>query len=65
MQFGGTDLDPDTSVLWFAGKQLAPDKKLADYLGRSEQTRAIIKLQKKGAGPPAREPVRRKAPSAS
>jgi hypothetical protein len=51
------DLDPETSTLWFAGKQLQPEKKLADYLGRNENTRAVVKLQKKGAGPPAREPV--------
>lgn len=57
LQFGGIDLDPDSSSLWFAGKQLQPDKKLADYLGRNENTRAVVKLQKKGAGPPAREPV--------
>jgi hypothetical protein len=57
LQFGGVDLDPDTSTLWFAGKQLQPDKKLSDHLGRNENTRAVVKLQKKGAGPPAREPV--------
>jgi hypothetical protein len=57
MQFGGVDLDPDSSTFWFAGKQLQPDKRLADYLGRNENTRAVVKLQKKGAGPPAREPV--------
>jgi hypothetical protein len=44
-------------MLWFAGKQLQPEKKLADYLGRNENTRAVVKLQKKGTGPPAREPV--------
>lgn len=57
LQFGGVDLDPETSTLWFAGKQLQPDKKLAEHLGRNENTRAVVKLQKKGAGPPAREPV--------
>lgn len=50
-------MDPDSSTLWFAGKQLQPDKKLSDFLGRNENTRAVVKLQKKGAGPPAREPV--------
>lgn len=57
MQFGGVDLDPDSSTFWFAGKQLQPDKKLSDYLGRNEKTHAVVKLQKKGAEPPAREPV--------
>lgn len=51
------DLECDTSTLWFAGKQLQPEKKLIDYLGRNENTRAVVKLQKKGSGPPAREPV--------
>jgi hypothetical protein len=57
VQFGGVDLEPETSSLWFAGKQLQPEKKLADFLGRHESTRAVVKLQKQGAGPPAREPV--------
>eukprot|EP00878_Enallax_costatus_P023901 GHUV01025462.1.p1 GENE.GHUV01025462.1~~GHUV01025462.1.p1 ORF type:complete len:232 (+),score=73.45 GHUV01025462.1:102-797(+) len=57
--FGGVDLDPATSTLWFAGKQLMPDKSLSEYMGRNERTRATVKLQKKGAGPPAREPVSR------
>jgi hypothetical protein len=57
LQFGGVDLDPEATTLWFAGKQLQPDKRLADYLGRNDSTRAIVKLQKKGLGAPAREPV--------
>jgi hypothetical protein len=58
LQFGGVDLDPASSTLWFAGKQLLPDKPLSEYMGRNERTRAVVKLQKKGQGPPAREPVR-------
>jgi hypothetical protein len=57
LQFGGIDLDPASSTLWFAGKQLLPDKLLSEYMGRNERTRAVVKLQKKGQGPPAREPV--------
>jgi hypothetical protein len=59
MQFGGVDLDPEGSVLWFAGKALAQDKPLSDYVGRNERTKAVVKLQKKGQGAPAREPVSR------
>eukprot|EP00879_Flechtneria_rotunda_P011011 GHRR01011506.1.p1 GENE.GHRR01011506.1~~GHRR01011506.1.p1 ORF type:complete len:198 (+),score=74.55 GHRR01011506.1:399-992(+) len=55
--FGGVDLDSDTATLWFAGKQLLPDKALSDYIGRNERTKATVKLQKKGQGAPAREPV--------
>uniref|UniRef100_A0A383V1I6 Uncharacterized protein n=1 Tax=Tetradesmus obliquus TaxID=3088 RepID=A0A383V1I6_TETOB len=55
--FGGVDLDPASAKLWFAGKQLLPDKLLSEYMGRNERTRAVVKLQKKGQGPPAREPA--------
>lgn len=57
-QFGGEDLDPATSQLWFASRALAPDKPLSEYVGRNERTKAVVKLTKKGAGAPAREPVR-------
>lgn len=57
LQFGGVDLDPTSATLWFAGKQMLPDKLLKEYMGRNERTRATVKLQKKGQGPPAREPV--------
>lgn len=50
-------MDPESATLWFAGKQLLGDKKLAEYMGRNERTRAIVKLQKKGQSAPAREPV--------
>lgn len=56
-QFGGVDLDPAATTLWFAGKELTPAKLLSEYVGRNEHTRIVVKLQKKGAGPPAREPV--------
>jgi hypothetical protein len=50
-------MDPESAVLWFAGKALQGDKKLADHMGRSDRTKAVVKLQKKGQGAPAREPV--------
>jgi hypothetical protein len=56
-QFGGEDLDPGSATLWFAGKQLLPEKRVADHMGGNDRTRAVVKLQSKGAGPPAREPV--------
>lgn len=43
--------------LWFSGKEMYRGKKLADYLGRNEKTKVIVKLQKQGQGPPGREPV--------
>jgi hypothetical protein len=49
-------MDPETSTLWFAGKQLLPEKKMSDHVGRNERTKVVIKLQRKGAGAPQREP---------
>jgi len=49
-------LDPATTQLWWAGKQMNPDNKLSDHLGRNEKTKVVGKLQKKGGGAPAREP---------
>lgn len=43
--------------LWFSGKEMVRTKKLSDYMGRNDKTRAVIKLQKIGQGAPGREPV--------
>lgn len=43
--------------LWFSGKEMIIGKKLKDYLGMNEKTKIIVKLQKRGAGKPAREPL--------
>lgn len=56
-QFALEEMDPETSTLWFAGKQMLFEKQLKDYVGRHEKTKAVVKLQKKGSGAPAREPV--------
>ena len=32
-------------------------KKLSDYVGKNEKTKIVVKLQKRGTGPPGREPV--------
>lgn len=45
------------STLWFCGKEIQRGKVLADYLGKNEKTKVIVKLQKSGSGPPGREPV--------
>jgi hypothetical protein len=57
LQYANDELDPATATLWFAGKQLLPEKHLSDYLGRNDKVKAIVKLQKKGQGAPGREPV--------
>eukprot|EP00959_Pyramimonas_sp_CCMP1952_P157567 3295081-Pyramimonas_sp.AAC.1 len=56
--FAADILEPDTAALWWAGKQMMPGNLLKDHLGRNEKTKVICKLQKKGQGAPAREPVR-------
>lgn len=43
--------------LWFSGKEMIIGKKLKDYLGMNEKTKIIVKLQKRGAGKPASEPL--------
>ncbi len=50
-------LDPETAVMWFAGKELHRDHKLMDTksIGRNEKTTVIVKLTKKGVGAPVRE----------
>ncbi len=50
-------LDEETTQLWWAGKEMVRSKKLKDFIGRNEKTKIIAKLQKKGQGAPAREPV--------
>lgn len=57
-QLGADILDPETSLLWWAGKQMMPGNKLKEHVGKNEKTKVICKLQKKGQGAPARESVR-------
>lgn len=56
-QAGQQVLEEDTAQLWWAGKHLERGKLLRDFIGRNEKTKIIAKLQKKGQGAPAREPV--------
>ncbi|PNH11745.1 hypothetical protein TSOC_001423 [Tetrabaena socialis] len=55
--YAADDLPADVASLWFAGKQMLPEKKLSEYLGRHEKTKAVVKLHKKGQGAPSREPA--------
>ena len=56
-QWATKHLDPETSQLWWAGKQMFPGKKLKDHVGKNEKTKVVGKLQKKGGGVPSREPI--------
>lgn len=49
---------PDEEAqLWWASKELQKEKKLQDYIGKNEKTKIVVKMQKRGQGAPAREPL--------
>jgi hypothetical protein len=50
-------VDPETCVLWFAGKQLMRDQVLSKYTGRNDKCILKAKLEPKGTGAPQREPA--------
>eukprot|EP01138_Halocafeteria_seosinensis_P004637 gb/GECG01004743.1/.p1 GENE.gb/GECG01004743.1/~~gb/GECG01004743.1/.p1 ORF type:complete len:177 (+),score=25.95 gb/GECG01004743.1/:1-531(+) len=50
-------LDPDTSTLWWAGKEFHRDQTVGDRVGKNEKTKIVARLQSKNAGAPAREPA--------
>lgn len=47
----------EEATLWFSGKEMLQGKLLSDYIGRNEKTKIIAKIQKRGAGAPAREAI--------
>ncbi|KAI8914417.1 hypothetical protein EDD86DRAFT_186666 [Gorgonomyces haynaldii] len=49
--------DPEDACLWWAGKELVRNKKLSDFIGKNEKTKLVVKIQRKGAGAPLREPT--------
>lgn len=58
VQAGLEVMDPQTCQLWGpGGKLMQPEKKLSDHVGRNEKCKVVMKLQKRGAGAPAREPA--------
>lgn len=50
-------MDAESTSLWVAGKEFQRGQLVSDRLGKNEKTKVIAKLQKKGSGPPGREPV--------
>ena len=42
------------AALWWANKELQDGKLLSDYVGRSDGTKIMAKIQKIGQGAPAR-----------
>jgi hypothetical protein len=49
-------LDETNSTLWWAKKELLKGKILADYVGKNEKTKIIVKIMPKGKGAPLAEP---------
>jgi len=43
-QHGTDDLDPKTSSMWFAGKELVSGKKLNDFAGKNDKTKIVVKI---------------------
>lgn len=56
-QAGQMVIEEPAAQLWWAGKELMRKQKLADYVGKNEKTKITVKIQKRGQGAPAREPV--------
>ncbi|XP_042314318.1 cilia- and flagella-associated protein 298-like [Sceloporus undulatus] len=50
-------IEESEAQLWWAGKEFKKNNRLSDYVGKNEKTKIIVKIQKKGQGAPAREPV--------
>ncbi|XP_051840928.1 cilia- and flagella-associated protein 298 isoform X3 [Antechinus flavipes] len=57
IQAGLQIIDESEAQMWWAAKELKRTQKLSDYVGKNEKTKIIVKLQQKGQGAPAREPV--------
>ncbi|KAM4619854.1 cilia- and flagella-associated protein 298 [Polymixia lowei] len=50
-------ISEDECQLWWAAKEMQREKKLQDYIGKNEKTKIVVKIQKRGQGAPAREPL--------
>jgi len=48
-------VDPETTIMWWASKQLDRSKNLADFVGKNDKTKIVVQLTKKGQGAPARQ----------
>jgi hypothetical protein len=50
-------VDPESCLLWFAGKQMLRDQVMSKYVGKNDKCIIKAKLEQKGAGAPQREPA--------
>merc|ERR1711959_673979 len=53
--------DADSSILWWASKQLVRDqgKLLSDFVGRNNKTKIVVQITKRGQGAPTRQAQQR------
>lgn len=51
------DLTYDNTILWIVNKEMQKGKTLADYFGKNEKQKFVVKITKKGGGAPVREPM--------
>ena len=51
------DLAIDNCVLWCVNNELQSGKTFADYFGKNEKSKMVMKVTKRGGGAPVREPV--------
>ena len=49
-------LEPREASLWWAAKEMQRGQLLADYIGKNEKTKVVLRLQPRASGAPVREP---------
>lgn len=52
---GADIMNAESTVMWWASKQLDRSKTLQDFVGRNDKTKIVVQLTKKGAGAPVRQ----------
>jgi len=51
---GADIMNSDSTIMWWASKQLERNKNLIDFVGKNDKTKILVQLTKKGAGAPMR-----------
>lgn len=52
---GADIMNAESTVMWWASKQLDRSKTLQDFVGKNDKTKIVVQLTKKGAGAPVRQ----------
>ena len=48
-------IDPTDATLWFANREMKPENKLSDHVGKNEKTKVIVKVSTRRGGQPTSE----------